>query len=78
MVWRPERHCLLAASVYLLALHKYAFPEVQWAAPAWLLQASLSGGKQKGAYLTTTAPFMELISEMIRSNKNCFSDIPNK
>lgn len=53
---------LLAASVYLLALHKYAFPEVQWASPAWLLQASLSGGKQKGAYLTTTAPFMELIS----------------
>lgn len=62
MVWRPERHCLLVASVYLLALHIYAFPEVQWAAPAWLLQASLSGGKQKGAYLTNTAPFMELIS----------------
>ena len=36
-----------AASVYLLALHKYAFPEVQGAAPAWLLQASLSEGKQR-------------------------------
>lgn len=45
--WRPERHCPLAASALPPCTALICFPRGPGAAPAWLLQASLSEGKQR-------------------------------
>ena len=42
------------------SLYKFSSPQVQGAAPAWLLEVSLSEGKQKE--LIGQSPFMQLIS----------------